>query len=149
MYEPTTIAYIAIAAVSAYSTYSQGQAGKKQASANAAIAEADADAAKKKAAYDEQMHRERVKRILSSQRAAIGKAGISLEGSPLLAIEETERQGELDALAIRRGGDVQAARFRSEAVLSRMKGRAAAKEGTWGAGTTLLTSGYKYAAGTA
>lgn len=144
MYEPTTLTAIAIAAgtaISAYGSYASGRAQKKQAEANAQIAEADAKAAEQKAKYDEDLHRQRVRKILSSQRAAIGSSGVSVEGSPLLALEETAREGELDALAIRYGGDVSASRSRSEAALSRQEGRSAQRAGYIQAGSTLLTGG--------
>jgi hypothetical protein len=134
------VAAIVSAASAAYSGYQQQRA----ASYNAKVANQAADAAIARAKYDEQMHRERVRKILSSTRAQYGAAGVSMEGSALLAIEETARQGSLDALAIRYGGDVEAARMRSEAYLSRMQGRSAMTSGMIGAGTSLLggASGY-------
>ncbi|OGP65584.1 MAG: hypothetical protein A3K22_03505 [Deltaproteobacteria bacterium RBG_16_42_7] len=126
------------AAGGAYYSYESGQQQKKAYKANAAILEQDALAEKQKAEYEEGAHRNRIRQILSRQKALYGKSGVQMEGSPLLVMEDTAAQGEMDALAIRYGGDVAAARTRSEANLMRMQGRTAGRLGTIKAGTTLL-----------
>lgn len=143
MYDPGTALIVFSTLFTAGSALYQGQQAKKQADYNASVAEADAAAAKQKAEYDEKMHRERVRRLLSSQRAAYGKSGVDLAGSPLLMLQDTAKEGELDALAIRYGGDVEASRNRSEANLLRMQGRAARTSGYLQAGGTLLSGGAK------
>src|SRR3972149_4814714 len=113
MYEPTTIALIitAVAAVGgAYYSYESGQPQKKAYKANAAILEQDALAEKQKSQYEEGAHRDRIRQILSRQKALYGKSGVQMEGSPLLVMEDTAAQGEMDALAIRYGGDAAAGR---------------------------------------
>ena len=125
------------AAGSAYGAYQSNQTGKY----NQRVAEADAEAAGQKAAYDADLHRSRVRKLLSSQRALYGKSGVDLAGSPLLAIEDTAGQGELDALAIRYGGSVDAARSKSQGQLAAIQGRTGAVVGLGQAGRTLL-SGY-------
>ena len=112
-------------AVSAYSSYATGQAQNKAAKANAKAAE-------RKAEYDEQIHRERVKQLLSKQRAMIGKSGVEMSGSPLLLMEDTAKQGELDALAIRYGGKISASRYKAQA-------QAARTQQVLGVGSSLLT----------
>jgi len=129
------------AAGAAYSGIKQSQA----ADYNADVAENAALAAKDKAQYDEDKHRATVRQIISSQKALYGKSGVDMTGSPLLTLEDTAGQGELDALAIRHGGDVEAARQRSSAALSRMQGRSALVSGFIGAGSSLLTAGSKFA----
>lgn len=123
----------------AYLGYQQNQAAKK----SAEIAEDAARATENKAAYDEAAHRERVKKIISSQRALYASAGVTEEGSPLLVMEDTAKQGEMDALAIRYGGDVAAAQARSQANLYKLQGKQASNASYLRAGTSLLTSGYK------
>ena len=143
-----TILYVGAAVVAAGSAVYQGVQANKEAKYNAQIREQDAIAAKNKAAYDETMHRDRVRKLLSSQKALYGRSGVSLLGSPELVMEETAAQGELDALAIRYGGDVEASRNRSEATLSRMRGKSASTSGYASAGSSLLTAGSKvYKAG--
>jgi len=111
---------------------------RKASSYNADVAEQDALAAKDKAEADEQAHRENVRRILASQRALYGASGVDMAGTPLLVMESTAEQGELDALTIRYGGDVAAAKERSAANLYKMQGRNAMTSGAINAGTTLL-----------
>lgn len=137
-YATATYALIAAAVAAAGTVYS-GVQQKKAADTNAAISEQNAIAAQQKAAYDEQMHREGVKKLLSAQRALYGKSGVEMAGSPLLVMEDTAAQGELDALAIRYGGDVNAARNRSAANLSRMQGSTAMTASYFQAGSTLLS----------
>lgn len=133
------IAYVAAAAVAAGGAVYAGDQQRKAANQNADIAEQNAIAAQNKAAYDETRHREGVRKLLSAQRALYGKSGVDMEGSPLLVMEDTAGQGELDALAIRYGGDIAAARDRSAANLSRMQGGAAQTASYFQAGSTLLS----------
>jgi len=134
---------LVMAAVSAVGTFSAGQSQKKMADYNAAVSEQDAIAAKNKAGYEENIHRERVKEMLSKQRAIIGASGTDVSGSPLLAMIDTAEKGELDALAIRQGGKVQSDKFLNSAALSRMQGKSARNASYFKAGSTLLTGGYK------
>ena len=141
-----TTTYLAIAAGAAVASALASAGGavysgieqKKAADYNADVADANAKAAEDKAAYDEKMHRESVRKILASQRALYGKSGISTEGSPLLVMEDSAIAGEMDALAIRYGGDIAAAQQRSSANLLRMQGKQARTAGYIGAGSTLL-----------
>lgn len=139
MCEPVTIALIASAAVSTAGAIYSGEQQRKAASQNADIQMADAQAAEQKANYDATLHQESVRRLVSAQRAAYGKSGVTMEGSPLLTIEDTIEQGGLDTLAIRYGGDIAAARSRSAANLSRMQGSAAKTSSYFQAGSTLLS----------
>lgn len=116
-----------------------GDQQRKAANMNADIAEQNAIAERNKAAYDENIHRESVRKLLSSQRALYGKSGVDMTGSPLLVMEDTAGQGELDALAIRYGGDIAAAKQRSSANLSRMQGKSAQTASYFQAGSTLLS----------
>lgn len=136
------VSSIVAAAGAAYGGYQT----KKAADYNADVAEAQAQAARNKAEYNEKLHRERVQRLLSKQRALYGKSGVEMAGSPLLVQEDTLEQGELDALAIRYGGDVEAARARSAANLYKMQGRSAAASGFSRAGSTLLSGYARYKA---
>jgi len=113
---------------------------------NAQIAEQNAEAAKLAGAAKEEQSRDEVRRVLARQRALVGASGITTEGSPLLVMMETARQGELDALRIRytseveaRQGLFQAQQYQSEATLQRYQGKQAQKAGYLSAGGTLLT----------
>ena len=121
-------------------------ASRKAANYNADVAEANAVAIKNQNEANEKAHREQIKKILSTQRALYGRSGVTMEGSPLLVQMDTVEQGELDALAIRYGGDVAAAKERSMANLYKMQGQQASTMGAINAGTTLLSgasSAYK------
>ena len=131
------------AAASAAGTVYQGVQANKAAKYNANVREQDAIAANKKAEYDADIHRERIRQVLSKQKALIGAAGLDMSGSPLLATLDTVEKGELDALAIRHGGEVQGQRYRSEATLSRMQGKSAQTGSFFKAGGTLLAGGLK------
>ena len=129
------IALVVAAAGAVYGGIQQKQAAQY----NADVAEQGAQAAQQKAAYDETQHRIRVRKILSTERALYGESGVDMVGSPLLVQENTVKQGELDSLAIRYGGDVEAARQRSQANLYRMQGNNAQVSSYFGAGSSLLT----------
>ena len=125
------------AAGAAYTAYSTHQTAKY----NEKVAEQQAQQVTAKAKYDADLHRQRVQRLLSKQRALYGKSGVEMSGSPLLVMEDTIEQGEIDALAIQYGGDVESARARSQANLYKMQGRSAIVGGAARSGGTLL-SGY-------
>ena len=130
---------IAGTAMSVYSQVEQGKSQNEWSQYNAAVAERDAVAAQQSAEYDASQKRKETEKLLGRQRALYGKAGVTLEGSPLLLMEETASQGELDALMIEREGKLKAGNYQSEAALSRMKGSSAQKAGYYGAGSSLLT----------
>lgn len=127
------------AGVQAIGQYQQAKSEAQWHEYNAKVAEMNAIAAKQQAEYEEQKHRRETERILSRQRALYGKAGVRLEGSPLLVMEETAAEAEMDALAIRRGGYIQSERYKSEAGIERMKAQSTRRAGAYKAGTTLLT----------
>ena len=133
------IATIASAVVAAGGTAVSADASRRAANTNADIQEQNAAAARAKSNYDEQRHRESVQKMLSTQRALYGKSGVDMSGSPLLVMEDTAAQGELDALAIRYGGDVASAQQRSAANLSRMQASDYQTAGYLKAGSSLLS----------
>ena len=128
---------IAGTGTAAVGQYQQGQAQKQAAEFNAAIARNQAIAARQKAAFDAKRQRSATADLLARQRAAIAKAGVALEGTPLELLEATAEAGELDAQTIIYGGELQSAGFRSQSELSRLA--AASSGGVLGAGATLLT----------
>jgi type IV secretory pathway VirJ component len=116
---------------------------QKMADYNADVAAQNAQMAEDKAAYDAKMHNREVRRVLANQRSLYGKSGLSEEGSPLLVMEDSLKQGAMDALAIRYGGDVEASKQRSQANLFRMQGKNIMTSGAINAGTTLLSGASK------
>lgn len=106
---------------------------------NAKLANQAAEQAKVKAAYDEAAHRENVAKFISSQKADYGKSGVEMSGSPLLVINDTIAKSELDALAIRYGGEIESAQLRSKGAGLRAEGQTARTMGFLGGGSSLLT----------
>jgi hypothetical protein len=119
----------------------QGQAEQEAADYNADVARQSAQASLDKADYDETIHREKVRKLLSSQRAAYGAAGVDMAGSPLLVLEDTAAQGELDAKAIRYGGEVEAKQKLSQAEIYELTGKNAKTASYYKAGASLLSGG--------
>ncbi len=143
---PATIAIAALAmsavgtGVSALGQYRQGQATEAAQEYNAKVSEANAEAIKAKAAYEEDISRDKLKRLMGTQRALYGKAGVDISsGSPLLVLADTAAQGEKEALAIRYGGDVEATQQKNQARLQRLYGKSAYSSGLIGAGSTFFS----------
>jgi len=122
-----------------YGQIQAGRAAEKTAEYNAALARRDADIEKQRAEFEEAQHRRRVGRFKGRQQALFAKAGVQLEGSPLLVMEETAAEAELEALAIRRGGEIKASRFMAEAGLRQYTGKQKKRTAYIRAGASLLT----------
>lgn len=141
-----TEALIAASAVlSGVGAAASGMQAAAAADYNAQVAERDAQMATQAAAFEEDLHRERLRKTLSAQRVATGASGGAMEGSPLIVMQQTAEDAEIDALAIRYGGSVEAARAQSRAAASRMEARAARTGAVIGAGASLLSGGAKIA----
>ena len=125
---------IILALGSAYMTYQQGQAQQDMAEYNAAVARNNALAVQYQAEVDARNERKRISKLLATQRMLYGKAGVTLEGTPLLVMEETAREGEKEAQMIEYAGRVGASRQRSQADVFTMQGASAATGATWSAG---------------
>lgn len=126
-------------AVSVAGAIQQGQAARKSAEYQAQVAENNAIAARQQADYDERQQRRKTAQRLSTLRAAAANAGVlPEEGSPLFVDQDTSLYGEMDALNLRRGGTIAERRARSEAELTRMKGRQAQTGSYYKAGASLL-----------
>lgn len=135
--------------------YEAGKAAQAQAESqaalreyNAQLAEREAVEAQEAAAYEEQKFRKGGERLKARQRARYAKAGVTFEGTPLDVMEQTASELEMDALMIRRGGQVGARRLTAEAQLQRfagrsalLRGRAARRASQLGMLTTGLTGG--------
>lgn len=122
---------------------------------NAQLAEREARETQVAAAYEESKFRKGGVRLKARQRARYAKAGVTPEGSPLEVMEQTATELEMDALMIRRGGQLEYQRYTAEAGLERMmgksallRGRAARRASRWGMAATGLGGagqlGYQY-----
>jgi multidrug efflux pump subunit AcrA (membrane-fusion protein) len=135
-----------------YSGIAQMQAANYQAAIanmNAQFAEQKARDAIERAADEEQRHRMKTAQIVGAQMAAFGSNGVDVGfGSPLDTILDTVKLGELDALEIRRNGELEAYDFRvqkfnflAEAEMAKSKATSALIGGFF-AGATKFTQGY-------
>lgn len=118
----------------------KGYAEQQAYNYNADVQEGEAEAVEEEAAYNEEIYREKVQNLLSTQRANYGASGVVMSvGSPLAVFADTAMKGEKDALMIRYGGSVEATSRRNEAQLSRLYGATARRAGRVGSVTTLLS----------
>lgn len=144
MCEPLTGMMILAGASSLMSAAGSLQQGKEEQATldyNADVMRQGAQATREKAEFDETMHREKVRKLLSSQRAAYGAAGVDMAGSPLLVLEDTAAQGELEAKTIKHGGEVEASQKLNQAEIYETQGKNARSASIWKAGTSLLSGG--------
>jgi hypothetical protein len=132
--------------ISAIGQIQAGQAAVAQAAFQSRVLHQQAAFERQRAAIQEAQFRRDAARLGGKQRALLAKAGVRVaEGSPLLLQVETAAQAELEALTIRAGGDITAARLRQEAILQRMRGQSSRTAGFIGAGRSLLSGASRIA----
>jgi hypothetical protein len=125
----------------------EAEAQAAMAEYNAKVAQREAEARENRAAFEQSRHAKAASRQLSSLRAGLSAANVvPSEGTPLLIQAEQATESELENLMIGYEGQVGAAQSRSQAAIDRMqadvyrtRGSIAATSGLFGAGTTLLT----------
>lgn len=127
--------------IGAYGQMYQGHAAKQAGEFNAQVAEQNAELAIKQAKEEEVKFRSVMKRQLGDMRAAIGASGITLEGSPLEVIEDSAAQAEMDAISIRKAGEMKAHTYRTDAKLQRFQGEMGLQGSYYGAASSLLMAG--------
>jgi hypothetical protein len=126
--------------MSAFGQYQSGQAQKAAYNYNAQVAESEAGVARAGAAREEEVHRAKLQRMLGTQRALYGAAGVDItSGSPLLTMMSTAEEGEREAEFIKYGGEVEATRALNEGRIGRFQAKQASTAGKIGAGSTFLT----------
>jgi hypothetical protein len=107
------------------STWQAVDARKRAADEADAIAEQkdkEAIAAQQSAAYAEQQHRRRMSLLLGKQQAVTAAAGVGLTGASAMAAElDLTTQSELEALQLRRGGEIESQAKTFEARLARYR----------------------------
>lgn len=109
-------------AISTYAAYSQNQELQKAAKAEAAFRNQEAESLRQSAAFQERQYRTRLAVLLGQQQAISAASGVDISsGSPLLMQLNNVRQGEMEALNIRRTGEVGASGKELEARLARMR----------------------------
>ena len=134
------IALLASAAVGAAGSVAAGQSQKKMGEYNAQIAQNEAVAAQQKAAFDEDRQRQQSKMFAARQRASISAAG-GEQGDAGDVLSMTAEEAEIDALAIRYGGNAAAQSAMQRGNLAKAQAKQAATASYAKAGQTLLTAG--------
>lgn len=148
-----TAAIVIGTGISAYSSYQQGQAMAKQSAYNALIAQRNANLAAQKAQLtksatnlEADKFQRQTRFLKAAQQTAYSKAGVQMEGTPLMVTAETQRQADIDELAIRYAGSIELsnvlaeqARQEQNAKLFKMQGAQYRTAGTLGAAGSLLS----------
>ena len=124
--------------VSAVSAIQQGNAAAAAGDFNAEILEEQADREQQIAKRESDEERRKGSRLLAAFRAGLGGAGVTSEGTPILAQSDIAAQTELNARTIEAGGATRARRLRQEAGLERFSGSNARRQGRFNAGTSIL-----------
>lgn len=140
--DPFTLA-IAGAAMSAVGAISQGNAAKKSADYNAAIADRNAVVAQQQASANEEAQRKIDARRMGAARAGYGASGVTSDGSVLDVLGDSIAEAELNALNIRYEGKLAAQGYGDTAASQRAAGRNAQASGYMKAGASLLQGGSK------
>lgn len=105
----------------AVGAYQEGMAQAKAADYNAGVAENNANLSTAEAAENERKQRIIGRKALGNMRANYGASGVTMEGSPLQAMEESAANSELDSLNIRHEGESKAWAYRQDAAMSRFQ----------------------------
>lgn len=161
----SAVAAVAGTAMSVVSSISQGNAqasaaraqGDAQRAAYASQAEAsryNADVARQNADYirsagaiEEEKKREQGRRLLGTQQALYGKAGVTNEGTPLEIMASTAADLEKEALTTRYNYDIQARKAISESNQYDFMGQRSDSMGAFASQTADQTAGMVSSAG--
>lgn len=129
---------VAGAGVSAYAASEQAAAQKRAFKFQQKARENEAESARLSAAYEERQFRKRLAVLMGKQEAGLSATGLDpLAASPFMLQIDTVREGELEALNIRRTGALSASESELEARLTGLKIGMTEREGSYG----MLASG--------
>lgn len=145
MCEPATIAYALVAVstvVAGVASKQQGDYANSVAKYNARVTQNEAEQVRARGVEAENIQREKTAQLLARQRAQLGAANIDLSSGSALALQEdTAMMGEVDALRIKSGAEMQALSMGSQASLTLSTGRAKEAAGNVALGGSLLSAG--------
>ena len=109
---------------------------------NAEVADQNAGLARQEAFARQQQIRAEGDRVLASQAAAFGKAGLQLDaGTPLIVASRTAEDIAYDEELARYQGDVEAISYRNQSRALKSSAKSTRTAGYIGAGATLLSGG--------
>jgi hypothetical protein len=128
------------AIASTMATRAAVQQQNRTADYNTSVTKYEAADAINRGKVEENLHRQKVQRLIGAQRAAFGASGAKVDsGSSLDVISDTARFGEMDALAIRANAKREAWAKRNQANLYQMS-KSSTMMATMGSALTGLSS---------
>ena len=131
-------------AAGAFTSFTRGRTERSIAKAQKSVLRKQARRVEKLGQQAEARTRQKGKKVVGAQRAAQAAQGIRLgSGSARDIAMETQDITELDALTIRNNASREALGFRTKAIETGARGKAAFKRGIGQAGQTLLTGGIR------
>lgn len=140
MADPVSAIFIGSALLGAggqiYSGYQANQSAKREASAM----EAEGELAQQEADAEAAAHASDVRKFARTQSLSFLKNGVTLEGSPLLVLDETLTQGQNEVDSITKSGNAQRNLYNQRAANTRREGRAQLIGGIIGGAASAGTS---------
>lgn len=131
-------AFITAAALAAGGKIISGVSERNAQKNRAGILDDNAQLAASEAELRAKQRTVEIRKFAANQKLAFLKNGVTLEGSPLLALNETYGLGQEEVNAITRSGAAQASAYSREAKIARNQGRAAMIGGLTGTAETAL-----------
>jgi hypothetical protein len=136
-----------MAGLQMFGGYMQGQEEKAQANAAADILEYNAAVERENATAEryaaesevEKLNRQQ-KLAIGTQRAAVGKSGFTMAGTPLAIMADTVSQYELDRQTARWNAEIKAGRYESQANIYESSAKQQKQKASRAVGKALLGS---------
>lgn len=120
----TTTLLATAAVVGAASSVASGVMAQSASRKEASAMRSQGELAAQEAGIEAQRRADEVRRLSKKQKLAFIKNGVTLEGSPLLTIDETKRQGQEEVNAIMRRGYAINSLYNQRADIADREGRA-------------------------
>jgi len=140
MADPVSAIFITTSLLAAGGSVIGGIQANKAAKEEASLQEEQARIASEEAKAEAQRRANEVRKFSRRQSLAFLKSGVTLEGSPLLILDETLREGQKEVKSVVERGDAQANLFNRRAAITRNQGRASLIGGVLGAAGSLSGS---------
>jgi len=116
----------------------QTKSAKATAKYNAALAQQKADEERRVGKLKTEARRTETRRLLASQQAGYGKAGVTFQGTPLSVMTETAKNEALNALLIGRESEVTARGYESQGSLFQTQATNIGRAGRLAVGAELF-----------
>jgi len=126
-------------ALSAWSTYKEGQMAGQMYQHNRSLALRYARAVREIRSYEIAGFLAEAAKIPRKQKVITAAAGLEISGTPLKVMKETRLKLAEQAKIMEYEREMEISRIRGEAAISGMRGQLAEEAGRWGAWSTLLT----------